>query len=211
MTAIGELFDSVYRGDIGRIPDLVAQALSEGISPECIIRDAFLPAMDQVGTQFSEKKIYIPEMLVAAKAMNTGLDILKPLLRNDQAKCKAKIVLGTVKGDLHDIGKNLVRIMMEGSGMEVIDLGVDVPAHRFLEACRQYTPQIIALSALLTTTMPEMAIVIKAFEDEGARAKVKIMVGGAPVTSEFAKDIGADGYGNDAAEAVFMVRRLLQQ
>lgn len=160
-----------------------------------------MAGIDVIGEKFKNNEIYVPEVLIAARAMNAGTVLLKPLLVSDNVQAKGKVVLGTVKGDLHDIGKNLVRMMMEGKGLEVIDLGIDVPVDKFIETAIQENAQIIACSALLTTTMNEMKLIVEAAQEAGIRDKVKIMIGGAPVTDQFRESIGADLYAPDAASA----------
>jgi len=165
--------------------------------------------MDVVGDRFAKSEIFVPEMLVSAVTMKKGLDIIKPLLKEDEKQTKGKIILCTVKGDLHDIGKNLVAMMLEGAGLEVIDLGVDVTVEKVVDKVHEIQPQVLGLSALLTTTMPEMENVINLLRDRGIREKVKVMIGGAPVDADFAEKIGADAYGEDAAEAVTIARSFI--
>jgi 5-methyltetrahydrofolate--homocysteine methyltransferase len=210
MAIIDDIKDRTMRGKFKEIEDLVNTAINNGLNPDHIIQNGFIPAMDMVGQRFQKNEIYIPEMLVAAKTMNKGLEILKPLMINQKSKTLATVVLGTVKGDLHDIGKNLVRIMMEGVGMRVIDLGIDVAPENFIEAIKTNTPQILAMSALLTTTMPAMQTTMEAINESGLRKNLYIIVGGAPVTADFAKKIGADDYGDNAGEAVDKIKRLFQ-
>ena len=184
------------------VKELVQQAIDEGIDAQTILEEGLMAGMDIIGEQFKNNEIYVPEVLIAARAMNTGTELLKPLLVSSGTKSKGKVVLGTVKGDLHDIGKNLVRMMMEGKGLEVIDLGIDVPSEKFVEVAKKENAQIIACSALLTTTMNEMKAVVDAAKKAGIRENVTIMIGGAPVTDSFCKSIGADIYKPDAASAV---------
>ncbi len=183
------------------VKTLVQQALDEGHSAQEILNDGLLAGMDVIGEKFKNNEIFVPEVLVAARAMNKGVEILKPLLAEDGAKAAGRVCIGTVQGDLHDIGKNLVRMMMEGKGLEVIDLGTDVSPEAYVKAAIENDCQIICCSALLTTTMGVMADVVKAVEAAGIRDKVKIMVGGAPVTDAFCAQIGADAYTPDAASA----------
>jgi 5-methyltetrahydrofolate--homocysteine methyltransferase len=164
--------------------------------------------MEQIGIKFKNCEIYIPEVLIAARAMHGGMAILKPILSKSAANQAAKVIVGTVKGDLHDIGKNLVAMMLEGGGFEVIDLGIDVSADKFVEAIKKHQPQVVGMSALLTTTMREMKSILEAIQEAGLRKQVKAMIGGAPVTERFAKEIGADGYAPDAATAVDVARSL---
>ena len=188
---------------------LVQQALDEGLSPKTILDEGLLAAMDIIGEKFKNNEIYVPEMLIAARAMGIGTAVLKPHLAEAGVGSIGKVALGTVKGDLHDIGKNLVRMMLEGKGIEVIDLGVDVPAEKFYEAYEKEGVQIVACSALLTTTMNEMKNVVDLFVEKGARDKVTFMVGGAPITDSFCKSIGADHYTPDAASAADVAKKVL--
>ena len=186
---------------------LVQQALDEGVSPQVILNEGLLSGMDKVGEKFKNNEIFVPEVLVAARAMNWGLDILRPRLAEEGVKASGKVCIGTVQGDLHDIGKNLVKMIMEGKGLEVVDLGTDVSPETFVRTAKEQNCQIICCSALLTTTMDVMGEVVKEAEREGIRDKVKIMVGGAPVTDSFAKSIGADAYTPDAASAAEVAAR----
>jgi len=196
-----EMSEALQAGKAKIVKELVEKALEEGISAKIILEDGLLSAMDIIAVKFKNNEVYVPEVLIAARAMNMGTALLKPHLAEAGAKPVGRALLGTVKGDLHDIGKNLVRMMLEGKGIEVIDLGVDVPADKFIEAYQAEKPDIVALSALLTTTMVEMQNTISAFVDAGLRDEVIIMVGGAPVTESFCRDIGADVYAADAASA----------
>lgn len=198
MTEIAEL---LQKGKAKDVVVLVQQAVEEGVSAETILKDGLLAGMDVIGRKFRDNEIFVPEVLVAARAMSKGSEVLRPLLAKEGATASGKVCIGTVKGDMHDIGKNLVKMMLEGKGLEVIDLGTDVPAEKFIQAAIEENCQVICCSALLTTTMPEMELVIKAAIDAGIRDKVKIMVGGAPITQEFADSIGADAYTDDAASA----------
>ena len=206
MAILDDIKDRTMRGKFKEIEDLVKTAISNGLNPDHIIQNGFIPAMDMVGQRFQKNEIYIPEMLVAAKTMNKGLEMLKPLMINQKSKTLATVVLGTVKGDLHDIGKNLVRIMMEGVGMRVIDLGIDVAPEKFIEAIKTHTPQILAMSALLTTTMPAMGATIEVLKNTELDSYPYILVGGAPVSPEFAQQIGADDYADNAGEAVDKIK-----
>ncbi len=188
---------------------LTREALVRGESAETILKEGLVRAMERIGVRFKEGEIFIPEVLIAARAMHEGLAVLKPILSRSTGILVGKVILGTVKGDLHDIGKNLVGMMVEGGGYEVIDLGIDVPASKFVEAIGSHRPQVVGLSALLTTTMREMKNTLEAIGAAGLRSQVKVIVGGAPVTDRFAKEIGADGYGPDAASAVEVVKSLL--
>jgi len=188
---------------------LVQQALDEGLSPKTILDEGLLAAMDIIGGKFKNNEVYVPEVLIAARAMGIGVAVLKPHLAEAGVKSIGKVALGTVKGDLHDIGKNLVRMMLEGKGIEVIDLGVDVSAERFIEAYENEGVSIIACSALLTTTMGEMKNVVDLLVEKGYRDKVKVMVGGAPITESYCQSIGADYYTADAASAADVAKKVL--
>ena len=201
MSVLVNISESLQKGKKKLVVQYVQQALDEGISPSEILKEGLLPGMDVVGAKFRANEIFVPEVLVAARAMNAGAALLKPLLAEEGASASGKMVLGTVKGDLHDIGKNLVKMMCEGKGLEVIDLGVDVTPEQFVQAAIENDADIIGCSALLTTTMPVMAEVVKAVEAAGIRDKVKIMIGGAPVTQDYCDSIGADFYTDDAASA----------
>jgi len=183
------------------LKEQVRQALAEGIEAKVILEEGLMVGMNIIGQKFKRNEVYVPEVLIAARAMNGGIEILKPLLAAGDSKARGTVVIGTVQGDLHDIGKNLVKIMMEGKGMEVIDLGTNVSADRYVQAARDNKAQIVACSALLTTTMVQMESVVKALQDAGMRDDVTIMIGGAPVTDEYRKSIGADIYSADAASA----------
>jgi 5-methyltetrahydrofolate--homocysteine methyltransferase len=204
-----EFHEALSQGEMDKAKRLTREALERGESAEAILKEGLVRAMERIGVRFKEGEIFIPEVLIAARAMHGGLAVLKPILSRSTGVLGGKVVLGTVKGDLHDIGKNLVGMMMEGGGYEVIDLGIDVPASKFVEAIGSHGPQVVGLSALLTTTMREMKNTLKAIEAAGLRSRVKVIVGGAPVTERFANEIGADGYGPDAASAVEVVKSLL--
>lgn len=206
---VEELFKAILQFDESRVTTLTKQALSEGIAIDTILNDGLIAAMDTVGERFSNGDLFVPEMLMAAQAMKGGMNILKPLLAGDSAAAKGTVVIGTVKGDLHDIGKNLVAMMMEGAGFNVIDLGVDVAPEAFIGAARENKAGVIALSALLTTTMPAMAETVDAIKQSGL--SLATIVGGAPVSPEFAEKIKADGYGADAPGAVVLLRRFTQK
>lgn len=199
--ALKQIYKGVLDGDIDMVTTGVQNALKEKVTAEAILKQSMMSAMAEVGQLFEDGEYYVPELLVAARAMQGGLKILKPLLAEEAVEPIGKVVTGTVKGDLHDIGKNLVGIMMEGVGFEIIDMGTDVSPEKFVEAAKESGAQVVAMSALLTTTMANMPNTIKAFEEAGLRDTVKIMVGGAPVTEEYAKKIGADGYAPDASQA----------
>jgi 5-methyltetrahydrofolate--homocysteine methyltransferase len=199
---------NLYKGEDEEVAALVQQALDQGMDPHEILQGGLIAGMDEVGKDFKADILYMPEVLIAARAMHAGMDILRPLLAESDVAGAGKYLIGTVKGDLHDIGKNLVRMMLEGAGFEPVDLGKDVKAETFVAAVREHQPQILGLSALLTTTMGEMKTTIEALEEAGLRDSVKIMVGGAPVTAAFAEEVGADGYAPDAATAVDVARSL---
>ncbi|MGC8813500.1 cobalamin B12-binding domain-containing protein [Dictyoglomus sp.] len=209
MVDLEEIANAVIAGNRKKVQELVSKALEKGLNPEEIINNGLLAGMSVIGERFKNNEIFVPEVLVAARLMQAGMDILKPLIAKNSGIIKGKVVIGTVKGDLHDIGKNLVSMMLEGAGYEVIDLGIDVPPEKFVEAIREYNPDIVGMSALLTTTMPYMKVTIDVLEKEGVRRKVKVIVGGAPVTESFAKEIGADGYAPDAPSAVDLVNQLM--
>lgn len=201
MSILDEISQNLQDGKAKTVKELVQQALDGGLEAESILNDGLLKGMDVIGGKFKRDEVYVPDVLIAARAMKAGTDILKPALVKSGVQAAGKVVLGTVAGDLHDIGKNLVRMMMEGKGMEVVDLGNDVAADEFVEAAIRENAQIIACSALLTTTMGEMKGVVEAAVKAGIRDKVTIMVGGAPITDAFCKSIGADIYTSDAASA----------
>jgi 5-methyltetrahydrofolate--homocysteine methyltransferase len=198
---------AVEKGDRETTVRLVKEALNEKIPPKKILNEGLIAAMDAIGRKFTKNEIFIPEMLIAARAMNSAMEILEPILVKTGVKPRGKVVIGTIKQDLHDIGKNLVAMMLKGGGFQVMDLGVDVPPQKFVEAVKQGGAQVVALSALLTTTMPNMKEVIGALK--AAKLKVKTMIGGAPVTQAFADEIGADGYAADAGSAVDLATKLV--
>lgn len=201
MTDLMEISAALQKGRAKVVKELVEQAIADGMSAKEILDGGLLHGMNIVGQKFKINELYVPDVLVAARAMNAGSELLKQLLIDDGVEAAGKVVLGTCKGDLHDIGKNLVKMMMEGKGLEVIDLGVDVSADKFVEGAIEHDAQIIACSALLTTTMGEMANVVKYAEEKGVRSKFTIMVGGAPVNESFKDSVGADIYAPDAASA----------
>jgi len=201
---------AVLNGDEDAVRQITGDLLKSGVEPETILNGALQPAMDIVGAEYEEGKRYIPEMLISGEAMKASMEILHPLLVKTDGKSSGKVVvLGTVEGDVHDIGKGLVGMLLEGAGFEIIDLGTEVSAAQFVQAVSEHSPNILGMSALLTTTMIHMPEVIKALEDAGLRDKVKVMVGGAPVTEEYAEQTGADGYAPNAASAVKLARRLI--
>ena len=201
---------AVIEGDMPGAVSGVEAALQSGVEPGTVLQGGLIPAMGEVGRLFEEGEYYVPEMLVAARAMKAGLERLKPLLVDANVKPVGKVVVGTVKGDLHDIGKNLVAMMLEGAGFEIYDLGTDVSAEQFVEALKDGQVQIVGLSALLTTTMPVMKSIINAIDEAGLQDRDKIMIGGAPVTQEYAHKIGADGYAPDASRAVSLAKELVR-
>jgi len=201
MSIFQEISQNLQQGKAKNVKALVQQALDEGASPKDILEKGLLDGMNVIGEKFKNNEVYVPDVLIAARAMNSGVEVLKPHLVASGVKAKGTVIIGTVKGDLHDIGKNLVKMMMEGKGLEVIDLGVDVPAEKFLTAAKEHNAQIVACSALLTTTMSEMENIVAAAKEQGIRDSIKIMVGGAPVTDNYCKKIGADYYTPDAASA----------
>jgi 5-methyltetrahydrofolate--homocysteine methyltransferase len=205
-----KIYDSVLNGEMDEVAAHVQTALDAQIDPGVILKDGMISAMQEVGRLFEEGEYFVPEMLIAARAMQDGLALLKPHLVRANVKSAGKVVLGTVKGDLHDIGKNLVAMMLEGAAFEIIDLGVDVPPDKFIEAVKVHQPKIVGLSALLTTTMPSMRTTIDALAVAGMREQVKVIVGGAPVTEAFARDIGADGFAPDASRAVKLAKSLVE-
>ena len=198
---LSQISENLQKGKAKIVKQLVQEAIDSGISAQEILEKGLIAGMDVVGEKFRNNEIFVPEVLVAARALNMGSALLKPLLAADGVKASGRVCIGTVQGDLHDIGKNLVKMMMEGKGLEVIDLGTDVAPEAFVQTAIEQDCQIICCSALLTTTMPAMAEVVKAAEAAGIRDKVKIMIGGAPVTDEFRSQIGADAYTVDAASA----------
>jgi 5-methyltetrahydrofolate--homocysteine methyltransferase len=204
-----KLYNAILEGDVAGAKDGVQTALDAGLEPGNILAEGMIAAMKEVGRLFEEGEYYVPEMLIAARAMQAGLGLLKPYLVQSDVKSAGKVAIGTVKGDLHDIGKNLVALMLEGAGFEVKDLGVDVSPEKFIEAISEGGAEIIALSALLTTTMPNMKTTIETIQQAGLRDKVKIIIGGAPVTQDYANQVGADGYSADASRAVSLAQSLM--
>ncbi|MBT3272152.1 MAG: corrinoid protein [Spirochaetales bacterium] len=201
MDILKDISESLQKGKAAEVKELAQKGIDEGLGSKEILENGLMAGMSIIGDKFKKNEVYVPEVLIAARAMHAGIDVLKPHMAAGDMSDKGTVVLGTVKGDLHDIGKNLVKIMMEGKGLKVIDLGIDVSSEKFVEAAQENTAEVIACSALLTTTMTEMENVVKAFEEAGTRDKVKIMVGGAPVTTSFCESIGADRYAPDAASA----------
>lgn len=201
MGILEEMSEFLQKGRANEVKDLVQKAIDQKMDAKKILEEGLMSGMNVVGEKFKNNQVYVPEVLIAARAMNAGISLLRPLLVSSGVKAKGKVVLGTVKGDLHDIGKNLVKMMMEGKGLEVIDLGTDVPADKFINTAKEQSADIIACSALLTTTMTEMKNVVEKAKEEGIRDQITIMVGGAPVTDNYCKSIGADIYSPDAASA----------
>lgn len=198
---IQELALKIERGDLPNTEVLVKQAIEEAIHPEIIMNDGLIKGMETLGERWKRDEVFVPEVLLGARALNAGLAILKPALEQSGVKPIGKAIIGTVKGDLHDIGKNLVKMMLVGSGFEVLDLGVDVPEEKFVEAVKEHEPDVLLLSALLTTTIEQQRVILSALDEAGVRDKVNVMVGGAPVTQNFADEIGADAYTVDAVTA----------
>ena len=201
MSTLDDLKQNVIDGNAASVPDLVKRAMSEAVPPEKILNQGLISGMAEVGRLFEEGEFFVPEMLIAARAMKAGLALLRPHLAAANIKAVGKVILGTVQGDLHDIGKNLVGMMLEGAGFEVIDLGADVSPDKFVAAVKQHKPDLVGFSALLTTTMPKMKTTIEALTEAGLRQSVKVMIGGAPVTEKYAAEIGADLYAPDASSA----------
>jgi 5-methyltetrahydrofolate--homocysteine methyltransferase len=203
------IFNGILDGDRDQVKRNVHDALTAKISPAVILTDSMIAAMSEVGQRFEAGEYYVPEMLIAARAMKEGLEILKPYLKEADVKSPGRVAAGTVRGDLHDIGKNLVCMMLEGAGFEIVDLGTDVTPEKFVDAVQNRGANLIAMSALLTTTMPNMQATIDALKTSGLRDKVKVMIGGAPVTDSYARQIGADGYAADASRAVALAKSLV--
>lgn len=203
------IYDGVVEGDNASVQSNVQAALEGGSSASAVLNEALIPAMAEVGRLFEEGEYFVPEMLISARAMKSAMALLKPYLAQDDVKFAGTVVIGTVKGDLHDIGKNLVGLMLEGAGFQVKDLGSDVTPEKYIEAVRESNADVVAMSALLTTTMVNMKATIDALQEAGLRDKVKVMIGGAPVTDSFAKQIGADGYAPDASRAVAVAKSLV--
>jgi 5-methyltetrahydrofolate--homocysteine methyltransferase len=210
MSILSEIAENVQRGEDDQVGALVRRAIHERCAPLEILNDGLVAGMNVVGEQFRLREIFLPDVLMAARAMNAGLELLKPLLASEGAPMAGRVVIGSVHGDLHDIGKNLVGIMLKGAGFEVVDLGSDVPAERFVAAAREHGATVIGLSALLTTTMSVMKDVVGLVRAQGLNGRVKVIVGGAPVSEAWAREIGADAYGYDAASAVERVRALVR-
>jgi 5-methyltetrahydrofolate--homocysteine methyltransferase len=208
MADLNGISEALQKGDRNTVVELVQAAIDEGVAPKTILDEGLIAGMGIIGGKFKKNEVYVPEVLIAARAMHGGMDILAPVLAASGVEPAGQIVLGTVKGDLHDIGKNLVAMMLKGAGFNVIDIGVDAPAEKFVEAAKEAGKCIVAMSALLTTTMPAMAEAVKALKAAGL-GDIKTMVGGAPVTQEYADEIGADGYAPDAASAADVAKELV--
>jgi 5-methyltetrahydrofolate--homocysteine methyltransferase len=210
MPDLKQLYESVVSGDAKKTQALTQQALAEGVDPLKLVNDYMVPAMDEVGRRFEANEYFVPELLISARAMKAALEIIRPLLtaRGDQPL--GRVAIGTVKGDLHDIGKNLVGSLLEGGGFEVIDLGVNVTPEKFIATVNEKKANIIAMSALLTTTMPSMKTTIDALKQAGVRDKVKVLIGGAPITQKYADEIGADGYSENAVGAVALAKKAVK-
>jgi 5-methyltetrahydrofolate--homocysteine methyltransferase len=209
MVNFDKINEGISKGNISLVKEGVNQLLEEGVKPLDIINNGLMVAMNEVGVRFKNGDMFVPEVMMSAKALHSGLEIVKPLLSAGDNISKGKILIGTVRGDLHDIGKNLVAMMLESSGFTVINMGVDISEASFIEAIKQHQPDILGMSALLTTTMPAMESTIKAIEQAGLRNSVKIIIGGAPVSQKFANEIKADGYSDNAQDAVILCEKLL--
>ena len=209
MVDLASIAEALQRGDVGKVEELIRLALEEELSPKEILENGLIKGMNVIGIKFKNNEIYVPEVLISARAMYAGMNILRPKLVETGVKNIGKVAIGTVRGDLHDIGKNLVKMMLEGAGFEVVDLGVDVSADKFVSAVKELQPDIVGMSALLTTTMVYMPEVIKSLEAAGLRDRVKVMIGGAPVTQNYAEQISADGYSPDAASAAEDAKRFI--
>jgi 5-methyltetrahydrofolate--homocysteine methyltransferase len=206
---IEDIYEGILEGQSAQVQEKVQEALNAGLDLNEILDQGMIAAMAEVGRRFEVCEFFVPEMLVAARAMQAGMALLRPRLQSSEIRSKGKVVIGTVKGDLHDIGKNLVGMMLEGAGFEIIDLGTDVPAEKFVTAAREHNPNLLAMSALLTTTMPNMKATVAALAAAGLREKVKVLVGGAPLNEDYSRQIGADGYAPDASRAVAVARSLV--
>ena len=210
MPDLTRLHEAIVAGDHKTSAAVAREAIDAGLDPLQVLTRYMVPAMDEVGRRFQCEEYFVPELLLSARAMKSALELLRPLLAARGAEPAGRVVIGTVKGDLHDIGKNIVASMLEGGGFEVIDLGADVAPQRFVDAIRERDPHVVCLSALLTVTMPSMKVTIQALRDAGVRDRVKVLVGGAPVSADFAREIGADGFGENATSAVALARKLVE-
>lgn len=209
MDDLQKLFDAIVDGDNKTAKALTEQAIAAGVDPKLLLEKYMIPAMNEVGRLFEVNEYFVPELVVSARAMKTAQELLRPLLLGGGSKPAGKVIIGTVKGDLHDIGKSLVATMLESGGFEIVDLGVDVPPIKFVEAVETHQPNIVAMSALLTTTMKAMPATLEQMVKAGVRDKVKVIVGGAPITQKFANDIGANGFADNASSAVTLARQLV--
>ena len=209
MATIQTLYDAILNGNAKAAKEITQTSLAAGANPQALVDDTMIPAMNEVGRRYEANEYFVPELLIAARAMKASLELIRPLLSARGAEPVGRVVIGTVQGDLHDIGKNLVGAMLEGAGFEVIDLGVDVSPEKFMNAAKEKNATLIALSALLTTTMHSMKAVMEKLKESGMRGKVKVMIGGAPVTQKYADEIGADGYSSNANAAVALARKLV--
>src|SRR5690242_18150254 len=207
MPNLKELYEAVVRGDAKSSQAITQEALANGTDPIVLVNEYMIPAMDEVGRRFECSEYFVPELLISARAMKAALDLIRPLLTARGDEPVGRVAIGTVKGDLHDIGKNLVASLLEGGGFEVIDLGVNVSPEKFIETVKEKNATIVAMSALLTTTMPAMRTTIEALKQAGIREQVKVLIGGAPITQKYAEEIGADGYSEDAVGAVALAKR----
>src|SRR5512138_3109544 len=207
MPDLKQLYEAIVSGDAKSAHAITQQSLAEGIDPLTLVNQHMVPAMDEVGRRFEANEYFVPELLISARAMKSALDLIRPLLTARGDKPAGKVAIGTVKGDLHDIGKNLVASLLEGGGFEVIDLGVNVSPEKFIETVKEKNANIVAMSALLTTTMPGMKTTIEALKQAGVREKVKVLIGGAPITQKYAEEIGADGYSENAVGAVALAKK----
>lgn len=206
MSIIKDLYDAILVGDAKKARSATQEGIDSGLGPMELIQQSMVPAMDEVGRLFEAEEYFVPELLLAGRAMKGAMELLRPLMIASGQKFGTRIIIGTVKGDLHDIGKNIVASMLEGSGFEVIDLGSDVAPEKFVAAVQERDPHVVCMSALLTVTMPAMRTTIQALESAGLRSKVKVLIGGAPVTKQYATEIGADGYSENATGAVTLVK-----
>lgn len=209
MPTIQTLYDAILNGNAKAAKEITQTSLAAGANPQALVDDTMIPAMNEVGRRYEANEYFVPELLIAARAMKASLELIRPLLSARGAEPVGRVVIGTVQGDLHDIGKNLVGAMLEGAGFEVIDLGVDVSPEKFMNAAKEKNATLIALSALLTTTMHSMKAVMEKLKESGMRGNVKVMIGGAPVTQKYADEIGADGYSSNANAAVALARKLV--
>lgn len=209
MEDLERLYDAVLAGNAKQAVAVTKEAVEAGVDPQVLLEEYMIPAMDEVGQRFEANECFVPELLISARAMKGAVEVIRPLLATAGAEPVGRVVIGTVQGDLHDIGKNLVAIMLEGGGFEITDIGVDANADKFIDAINSKNPDIVALSALLTTTLPSMKNIIDRMTQAGVRQRVKVIIGGAPVTQDFADEIGADGYSDNAGGAVGLVRSLM--